>query len=45
MIDNKRIMHGRRKILDGEKRDILNIQTLRASFGFGATTRSSISRS
>ena len=43
MIDNKRIMHGRRKILNDEKRDILNIQTLRASFGFGTTTRNSIS--
>ena len=39
MIDNKRMMHGRRAILENEKRDILNIQSLRASFGYGSTTR------
>ena len=39
MIDNKRMMHGRRAILENEKRDILNIQSLRATFGYGSTTR------
>ena len=39
MIDNKRMMHGRRAISENEKRDILNIQSLRASFGYGSTTR------
>ena len=28
MIDNKRFMHGRTEILKGEKREILNLQTL-----------------
>ncbi len=32
MINNRRFMHGRRKISTNEKRDIINIQTLRASF-------------
>ena len=31
MIDNHRFMHGRRKIIKNETRDILNIQTLRAN--------------
>lgn len=30
MIDNQRFMHGRRSINRGEKRDIINIQTLKA---------------
>ena len=42
MIDNKRMMHGRRAILENEKRDIINIQSLRASFGYGSTTRKQI---
>ena len=32
MINNKRFMHGRRKIQLNEKRDIINIQTLKTSF-------------
>ena len=32
MIDNKRYMHGRTKILNNEKRDIVNIQTLESNF-------------
>jgi alpha-ketoglutarate-dependent taurine dioxygenase len=32
MIDNKRLMHGRTKILSDEIRDIVNIQTLECSF-------------
>ncbi len=40
MIDNRRLMHGRRKISSKDnKRDIVNIQTLKANFGYGATTR------
>ena len=39
MIDNMRMMHGRRKILGNEERDIINIQSLKANFGFGSTTR------
>ena len=30
MIDNQRFMHGRRSIDQGEKRDIMNVQTLKA---------------
>ena len=32
MIDNKRFMHGRRKINKEEKRDIINIQPLKSNF-------------
>ena len=32
MINNKRFMHGRTKILNNEKRDIVNIQTLETYF-------------
>ena len=39
MIDNRRFMHGRRAYSKGVKRDIVNIQTQRASFGYGTTTR------
>ena len=39
MLDNKRFMHGRRKFNFKEKRDILNIQTSKANFAYGATTR------
>jgi len=42
MIDNKRMMHGRRKISSNEERDIVNIQSLKASFGYGSTTRNQI---
>ena len=40
MIDNRRIMHGRRKIHSTDKkRDIVNLQTLKANFGYGETTK------
>ena len=39
MIDNMRFMHGRRAFNQGDPRDIVVIQTARASFGYGATTR------
>ncbi len=39
MLDNKRFMHGRRAYSKGEKREIVNIQTLKANFSYGFTTR------
>jgi hypothetical protein len=42
MIDNKRFMHGRTKILKSEDREIINIQTLYANFGFGGTLRTTL---
>ena len=39
MLDNRRFMHGRRKFNFKEKRDILNVQTSRANFAYGETTR------
>ena len=42
MIDNKRFMHGRRAFEKGVKRDIVIIQSQRASFGYGCTTRHSV---
>jgi len=42
MIDNKRFMHGRKKFNKKDKRDIVVIQSLLASFGFGATLRKKI---
>ena len=42
MIDNKRFMHGRRAFDKSIKRDIVIVQTQRASFGYGSTTRKQI---
>ena len=42
MIDNRRFMHGRRSFKSKDKRDIVNIQTATASFGYGSTTRNKI---
>ena len=42
MIDNKRFMHGRRSFKSRDKRDIVNIQTATANFGYGSTTRNKI---
>ena len=39
MIDNKRFMHGRRGYDKKDSRDIVNIQSAKASFGYGFTTR------
>jgi len=39
MIDNKRIMHGRESFKKKSLREILNIQTKYANFGYGSTTR------
>ena len=44
MIDNKRFMHGRRPIVKDDPRDIVIIQSQRASFGFGSTTRKPINQ-
>lgn len=41
MVDNRRFMHGRRAY-DGDARDIVIVQTARASFGFAVTTRQKI---
>lgn len=45
MIDNKRVMHGRRAYEAGDRRDIVIVQTARASFAYGATTRDALGRS
>ena len=39
MVDNVRFMHGRRSFKKGIKRDIVIIQTERASFAYGQTSR------
>ena len=39
MVDNIRFMHGRRAFEKGDPRDILTVQTARASFGFSSDTR------
>ena len=39
MLDNRRFMHGRRAYDKNQKREIINIQTLKANFSFGSTTR------
>ena len=41
MVDNMRFMHGRRSFSSAVQRDIVQIQTQRASFPYGATTRRS----
>ena len=40
MIDNKRFIHGRRAYRKNDSRDIVNIQSYKASFGYGFSTRS-----
>ena len=42
MLDNRRFMHGRRAFEKHIKRDIVIMQTERASFGYGATIRKQI---
>ena len=39
MVDNRRFMHGRRTYDPNQKRKIINIQTLKANFAYGSTTR------
>jgi len=42
MVDNKRFMHGRRSIVKDDPRDIVIVQSQKASFGYGSTTRKKI---
>ena len=42
MIDNRRFMHGRRAFEADDVRDISIVQVLRASFAFGASTRTAL---
>ena len=42
MIDNKRFMHGRRAYKKKDIRDIVNLQTARASFAYGSSNRKKI---
>ena len=42
MVDNKRFMHGRRLIVEDDPRDIVIVQSQRASFGYGSTTRKTL---
>lgn len=42
MLDNKRFLHGREKILQDQERDIVNIQSQFASFAYGHTTRKNV---
>lgn len=42
MIDNRRFMHGRRSFNNETSRDIVNIQTATANFGYGSTTRNKL---
>ena len=44
MLDNKRFLHGRRKYKKNDPRDIVIIQSARASFGYGSTSRTTISK-
>jgi alpha-ketoglutarate-dependent taurine dioxygenase len=44
MIDNRRFLHGRRASAEDDKRDVLQIQTLTASFAYGVNGRSGIER-
>lgn len=39
MIDNKRFMHGRNAYDKNDKRDIVNIQSLKANFAYGVSMR------
>lgn len=39
MLDNRRFLHGRRLYREGDARDIVQIQSARASFAYGATMR------
>ena len=39
MLDNKRFLHGRRSYKENDPRDLVIIQSARASFGYGSTTR------
>jgi len=42
ILDNKRFLHGRKSLFEGDPRDIVVVQSRKASFGYGSTTRKSI---
>ena len=42
ILDNKRFLHGRKSLVEGDPRDIVVVQSRKASFGYGSTTRKSI---
>ena len=42
MLDNKRFLHGRKSLTEGDTRDIVIFQSKNASFGYVSTTRRSI---
>ena len=44
MVDNLRFLHGRRAYEKDDPRELFLIQTERASFGYGSTTRSSLTK-
>ena len=39
MLDNRRFLHGRRSYTENVERKIINVQTLKANFSYGASTR------
>tara|TARA_Y100000590_G_scaffold464204_1_gene633090 strand:- start:162 stop:1091 length:930 start_codon:yes stop_codon:yes gene_type:complete len=43
MLDNKRFLHGRESLIKDDPRDIVVIQSQRASFAYGVTTRNNLS--
>ena len=45
MIDNKRFMYGRTAINEGEKREIINVQTLKSNLSYGYEINKSIQNS
>ena len=44
MVDNLRFLHGRRAYYKDDPRELFVIQSERASFGYGSTTRSSLTK-
>ena len=44
MLDNRRFLHGRREFAEGDRRDIVQLQTALASFAYGSTSRETIVR-
>ena len=44
MVDNLRFLHGRRAYDKDDPRELFVIQSERASFGYGSTTRSSLTK-
>ena len=44
MVDNLRFLHGRRAYDQDDPRELFVIQSEQASFGYGSTTRSSLTK-